>query len=210
MNVLGMFAKRPQPGRVKTRIAESLGDAAAAELYAGFLRELVSRFANVADRRYLCYAPGDSPAQEYFRDLAAGEYRLWPQPEMPLGERLAAFFGHAFAAGARRVVVIGSDSPTLPRDIVTAAFRELESRDVAVGPAADGGYYLIGQRGQCRPIFDRIDWSSSRVLSQTAEGVESCGASLAVLPVWYDVDSAEDLDFLEGHRRALRLAGEAD
>lgn len=206
MNTLGMFVKQPTPGKVKTRLAARLGEQEAASLYAGFVHELVDRFRSIGDRRFLCHSPSDDSAIDYFRETAGPDFELWPQPDATLGDRLAAFFDYGFSSGAQRVVVIGSDSPTLPRIFLDDAFELLETRDTVVGPASDGGYYLIGQRESCRPIFDRIDWSGPRVLLQTVERIFACNATFGLLPVWYDVDSADDLQFLEGHRAAQRLA----
>ncbi len=206
MNVLGMFVKLPTPGRVKTRLAARLGEDEAAKLYAGFVRDLVERFRETGERRFLCHAPNDEPTIAHYEEVAGTDYGLWPQPTASLGKRLAEFFDHAFSTGAKRVVVIGSDSPTLPRKFIEDAFHQLGVRDTVVGPATDGGYYLIGQRRPVRPIFERIGWSGPQVLSQTVERISECNATLALLPVWYDVDSPDDLHFLEGHLAALRAA----
>eukprot|EP00913_Durusdinium_trenchii_P023299 g21877.t1 len=103
--------------------------------------------------------------------IAGTDFALWPQPDATLGERLSAFFKYAFANGSTRVVVIGSDSPTLPRAYVDDAFEQLKQRDTVIGPATDGGYYLIGQSRANLPIFADIEWSGPRVLSQTVERI---------------------------------------
>lgn len=207
MNVLGLFVKHPVPGRVKTRLAETLGSERAAALYAAFTADLVARFRTAADRRFLCYAPDEETAHAHFRELANADYLLWAQPERELGERMRAFFDDAFNRGAERVVIVGSDSPTLPADFIEEAFRHLETRDCVLGPAADGGYYLIGQRGASRPIFDGVEWSRATVLERTTERLAGCGVQPAVLQPWYDVDTLDDLYLLRGHVRAMRMTG---
>ena len=210
MNVLGMFAKHPVAGLVKTRLAADVGDETAARLSAAFIADLAERFLDAADRRVLCYAPGDSAAREYFRDVAARNYDLWPQPPGPLGARLSRFFDEQFAGGAgRRVVVIGSDSPTLPRGFLERAFELLRSHDCVLGPATDGGYYLVGLSGRLLPIFDGVDWSTADVLAETVARITACQAGLALLEPWYDVDSREQLHALRGHVDALRASGSA-
>ena len=129
---------------------------------------------------------------------------LWQQPEAELGERLRSFFADQLDDTTARVIVIGSDSPTLPREYVERGFDLLDDADCVVGPATDGGYYLIGMRGRLLPIFAGITWSSAAVLEQTVSRIESAGAKLALLPVWYDVDTLDDLRLLRGHVRALR------
>ncbi len=106
-----------------------------------------------------------------------------------------------------RVVVIGSDSPTLPREFVARTPALLDERDCVLGPAADGGYYLIGLRRPCPDLFRGIDWGTSRVLSQTVDRVATAGLTLHVLPLWTDIDTLDDLHALQGHLSALRLAG---
>jgi rSAM/selenodomain-associated transferase 1 len=213
MNALGLFVKQPVPGRVKTRLAADLGAERAAELYAAFVTDLADRYRTTADRRILGFTPNNTPAREHFDHLAQTDFTLWPQPDVSLGERMQAFFASQFDAGAERVVLIGSDSPSLPVAIVEDAFEQLAEADVVLGPATDGGYYLIGQRrlvGQSqasRPIFDDIDWSESRVLMQTVERVAGCNASLSLLTPWYDIDTQDDLALLRGHLAAIKQAG---
>lgn len=207
MNVLGVFVKHPVPGGVKTRLAAALGEKRAAQLYEAFVIDVANQLRCTADERFLCYAPADASAREYFRRLAAAEFRIWPQPESPLGVRMENFFHHAFELGARNVVLIGSDSPTLPASLIDRAFRELEQNDVVVGPATDGGYYLVGQRLCSRPLFDEVDWSSPHVLEQTMQHVQRLNLRLALLSPWYDVDTVDDLLLVRGHLSALELAG---
>lgn len=202
-NEFGIFVRHPVAGGVKTRLAAGLGAEAAAALYAAFVGDLADRFRRPGARSTLCYAPAADEAASYFAELAGNDYALWPQPDGSLGERLRAFFDRAFAEGARRAVVIGSDSPTLPRRFVEQAFDLLSSHDCVVCPAFDGGYCLIGMRDRTRPLFEEIDWSTPRVLKQTLARVEACGASLALLPPWYDVDTPADLARLRADLREL-------
>jgi rSAM/selenodomain-associated transferase 1 len=209
MNVLGIFVKQPVPGRVKTRLAADVGNDCAAALYAAFTEDVVDRFRDAADRRLLCHTPNDEPARSHFHDLSRQDYELWPQPEGPLGVRLDRFFSDAFDAGADRVVAIGSDSPTLPLFLVTEAFKRLADHECVIGPATDGGYYLIGQRERHRPLFDHIDWSEPTVLRQTIARIESASARPALLMPWYDVDTLDNLELLRGHICAMHATGES-
>jgi glycosyltransferase A (GT-A) superfamily protein (DUF2064 family) len=120
---------------------------------------------------------------------------------------MKAFFEGEFEDGAERVVLVGSDSPSLDPTIVISAFLCLESRDLVLGPATDGGYYLVGAREAVPPIFEGINFGTPAVLGQTIDRLRDTGLSLAVLPPWYDVDTADDLRMLAGHVRALRRAG---
>ncbi len=220
MNALGIFVKHPVAGEVKTRLAASIGATQAARLYEAFVADIVERFRRTADIRFLCHSPDTEYSIAYFHDLARNEYQLWPQPATDLGSRLQVFVEHARRIRAKRTVIIGSDSPTLPEDRVLEAFDLLETRDCVLGPATDGGYYLIGlsrtavskleelpgSLNQLWPIFENISWSTPHVLNQTVERIRSWGGTLGVLPPWYDVDTVEDLSRLRSDP-ALRSSG---
>lgn len=207
MTTFGLFVKHPVAGRVKTRLAEDLGPELAAEAYAAFVADLVERFRRTGERRVLCYTPAGQEAEQYFQSRAQSDYLLWLQPGVDLGERMARFFREHLRQPADRVVLIGSDSPTLPREYVEQAFALLQTADCVLGPATDGGYYLIGQRGVCRPIFEDISWSTSEVLAQTICRITAAGASLSLLPPWYDVDAVAGWNLLRGHVAGLVQAG---
>ena len=210
-SALGVFVKYPQSGRVKTRLAAAWGKQRAADLYAAFVADTLDQFRSTADRRWICYTPATPAAVDYFTDLARGDYELWPQPEGELGERLVAFFDACFASGSQRVVLIGSDSPTLPKEYVEQALERLAAHDAVnacvLGPATDGGYYLVGLRERLLPIFSGIEWSTPHVLRQTIARLSECSATLALLPPWYDVDTPDDVELLRGHLAALQAAG---
>jgi rSAM/selenodomain-associated transferase 1 len=205
---LGLFAKWPQPGEVKTRLASATSPAWAAEVAAAFLADIVDRFATVHARRVLAYAP---PAAEgYFAELTQGRFALTVQREGDLGRRMADFFTEQLQAGADRVVLLGTDSPTVPLAFIEQAFQELERADIVLGPAMDGGYYLIGcarRRDVLPPVFEGVAWSGSRVLADTMARLTDPSWRVALLPPWYDVDTLDDWWMLRGDLRALRRSG---
>jgi rSAM/selenodomain-associated transferase 1 len=211
-SVLGIFGKKPEAGRVKTRLAAAFGPEAAAEIHEAMLFDLVATWSSEdvlapggGGRRVLVFSPGD--AGPWFDARVPAAFALQPQVEGDLGERMQAFFAGEFADGATRVVLIGADAPTLDPTLVISAFLCLEGRDVVLGPATDGGYYLVGSRHAEPPIFEGVDWSTPDVLGQTIDRLRDTGLSLAVLPPWYDVDTPDDWRVLAGHIRALRRAG---
>ena len=208
MTTFGMFVKNPEPGRVKTRLAATIGDASAAALYRGFLSDLMQRFRSTGTRRVLAYSPDDAASREFFTQESVGSYELWPQPEADLGTRMKKFFE---TFGPEPVVLIGSDSPTLPVGFPNVAFAMLKHADVVLGPATDGGLYLIGLNQQRRtwPIFDDIDWGTPRVLDQVMRRLVQEQAHVEVLPPWYDIDELADLQLLRGHLSAIRSSKEA-
>ncbi len=139
--------------------------------------------------------------------MVGDRFLLVPQAVGDLGVRLATFLSAELAAGAGSVVILGSDSPTVPLDYVEQAFAELERADVVLGPATDGGYYLVGCARRLPPIFDGIAWSGPDVLGQSVARLSDSAWRLALLPPWYDVDTLEDWQMLRGHLAALRRAG---
>ena len=208
MNVLGIFAKQPIAGSVKTRLARTIGDDAAARVYESFVSDLASRLGRAADRRLIGYAPANDAARQWFHALSDGRFSLWQQPETDLGTRMNEFFDTCFESGATRSVLIGSDTPNLPVAIIEEAFSHLESADIVLGPAVDGGYYLVGQSERSHPIFDGIEWSSRCVFSQTLSAIKARKLKFALLPPWYDVDTIDELRLLHSHLEASALAGQ--
>jgi glycosyltransferase A (GT-A) superfamily protein (DUF2064 family) len=120
---------------------------------------------------------------------------------------MADFIGRRLADGAESVVLVGADSPTLPVDYVGRAFDALGRADVVLGPALDGGYYLLGCGRRLPPVFDGVAWGTGRVLAQTVARLADPSWRLALLPPWYDVDAPADWRLLCGHLAALRRAG---
>lgn len=200
--LLGVVAKWPQPGQVKTRLGLPPEQAVAAAR--AFLLDTLARLATVTARRVLLFAPAEARAA--FAAVAGSAYAVHPQADGDLGARLEAFFAAGFAAGASRVVAVGSDSPTLPVERVEHALAALGQADVVLGPSTDGGYYLLGCR-RLPPIFRGVAWSSADVLAQTVARLTDPTWRLTLLPPWYDVDTPSDWAMLRGHVAALRRAG---
>jgi rSAM/selenodomain-associated transferase 1 len=200
--VLGIFAKQPTAGEAKTRLARQTSPDWAARVARAFLDDTLDRCAGIDARRVIAFAPADG--QQFFESVAAGRCAVEAQAAGDLGQRLDAFFTRHLATEAR-TVVIGTDSPTLPPEWIDQAFDLLDRHGVVLGPATDGGYYLIGAARRVPPIFAGIDWSTARVLAQTVEKLD--GGSLALLPPWYDVDTLDAWHLLCGHVAGLRRAG---
>lgn len=203
--MLGLFAKQPVPGRVKTRLAAQTSPAWAAKVAAAFLGDLIERFADFPAERFIAFDPPE--AEAYFRALALGRFRLVPQAGPDLGARMEAFFAGRLRDGAARIVLTGADSPLLPASLLEEAFEELERADLVLGPATDGGYYLVGCSERVPPIFRGVSWGTETVLKQTIDRLPESGWRLALLPPWYDVDTLADWYALQGHMAALRRAG---
>lgn len=204
-DLLLIFVKQPRPGGVKTRLAASLGAEAAAQLYRALAEEEVRLTAPKGDeyRRWLCFTPEEARAE--IADWFPGE-ELLPQEGRDLGERMARAVDEAFRRGAGRVAVIGSDVPWVSREIVLEAFGALAGGAVALGPARDGGYYLIALARPEPRLFEGIAWSTPSVLSATVERAGALGLSVRLLDPLPDIDTTEDLE-AERERLAPLLAG---
>lgn len=193
--MLALFAKAPRPGEVKTRLCPPLSPAQACSLYEAMLLDLLDRHAAEPDLELaLWYAPTD--ARAWFERAAPARYRLLAQQGKGLPARMAALFREHAREGAGRVVLRGTDSPTLPPERITEAFRALESVDVVLCPDRDGGYNLIGLRRPCDALF-ALEMSTASVLDRTLESAARAGLTVRLLAPHYDVDTARELAWLE-------------
>jgi len=194
--VVAIMAKAPRPGEVKTRLCPPLAPEEAADLARAFVLDAVERVAGV-DRSAVVIAFAPAEAAGEFRALAPG-VSLIPQRGGDLGERMAGVFEDLQAAGARRVVLMGTDAPTLPRAHVDEAVRRLAGdADVVLGPSEDGGYHLIGLGAPHPELFRDMAWSTPAVLAETRARARIRGLRVAELPAWFDVDTGLDLERLE-------------
>lgn len=188
-----VFVRAPELGRVKTRLAAELGDAAALAVYRRLAEHTVREVLAVVPREdvRIHYTPAGSEAAVR-RWLGSGPSYL-PQTAGDLGERLEAAFSDAFAAGYGRVVVVGSDLPGLSAALLERALEALHGADAVLGPARDGGYWLLGLRRKLPEVFRGIPWSTSETCQRTLERLRTAGAEPVLLPEMTDVDTAADL-----------------
>jgi rSAM/selenodomain-associated transferase 1 len=186
-----VYAKRPLPGYAKTRLGAAIGAEQAAGVYARlvytYLLDLVR--ANLDAQIELSVA---SPADVPFFAEAFPELHVRPQVAGDLGQRMMASFVQAFAEGAQQVVLTGSDIPGLDSALVCAAFDALGTAPIVIGPAIDGGYYLIGMRAPGANLFEDIAWSSEHVLAQTEALARARGLAVARVAEQRDVDVRDE------------------
>jgi len=143
---------------------------------------------------------------EAFRELTPVRFEIFPQSGADLGARLVHAFQTIFGLGADKVVAIGSDSPTLPPENLDLAFRKLDDHDLVLGPAEDGGYYLIGLNQPRRELFAGIEWSSDAVFASTIAAAANLKLDFESLPFWYDVDDVISLRRAAADDRSGRIA----
>jgi rSAM/selenodomain-associated transferase 1 len=188
--VLALFAKAPVPGQVKTRLVPPLLPEEAAALYEVMLLDILDQHAADAVELALWHAPPE--AADWFRRRAPARYRIRAQTGADLASRMAHLFEVHEREGFDRIVLRGTDSPTLPAERVSAAFESLERSDLVLCPDRDGGYNLIGLRRACAPLFE-LAMSTASVLRETLARARRENLSTALLPPCYDVDTAADL-----------------
>jgi len=199
---LFLFARFPIPGKAKTRLIPALGASGAAQLSRRLAEHAVSvaRAVQRVDEITVtvCCTGG---RRRDFRSWLGHDLDFINQPPGNIGIRMARAFEKAFANGASSVLAVGSDLPYLSSDILQQAARALDDHDVVLGPASDGGYYLIGMKHYRPELFAEIDWSTKHVAKQTRAVVRHLGLTRAELPQLNDVDQPEDLEPLRNDLR---------
>ena len=165
-NILIIFIKYPEAGQVKTRLAKDIGEKKAVSLYQKLVEWTVASTQSAAYERLIFYIPEDKKQQ--IADWLGYNLTYLPQEGGDLGERLTNAFKLTFAKETtKKVIVIGSDNPFVKEKLINKAFKCLKNKECVIGPAQDGGYYLLGLCSPNREIFQGIDWGTDKVLAQT-------------------------------------------
>lgn len=192
-NGLIIFAKNPEIGKVKTRLAATIGDEAALSIYEHLLSHTASITSYLPVDKFVFYSSlilqEDIWCNKHFyKQVQAGN---------DLGERMKNAFAATFLNGYDKIVIIGTDCPRLGAGIIMNAFACLNSRDVVIGPAEDGGYYLLGMKQPYSDLFEKINWSTNTVLKETQMKCTALQLSYYLLPVLNDIDEEKDLIHLQ-------------
>jgi uncharacterized protein len=188
--VLIIFTRYPIPGEAKTRLIPALGAAGAAQLQRRMTQGTIATAQQTPHPIQIQFCGGTI---EELRSWLGNEFTYEAQSTGDLGDRMAHAFDQGFAAGHDRVVIIGTDCPGIDRTILDQAFTALTSHDLVLGPAADGGYYLIGLRRAIPELFQSIAWSTATVRTKTLEIATTLNLTYALLPELSDIDRPEDL-----------------
>jgi hypothetical protein len=194
-NAAVIMAKAPVPNEVKTRLFPHIEPEAASLLYHNFLLDKIEQVKSIDAHRFLAYTPQTS--ETFFRSIMPPGFSLISQVGADLGERLANVSKRLFAQGAKKVLMLDSDTPNLPMDYIREGLSRLDDVDVVIGPCEDGGYYLIGTRSWVPDLFQGIPWSTSEVADLTIKKAQSLNLSVSLLDRWYDVDTVFDLERLK-------------
>lgn len=198
LNRLILFTRYPEAGKTKTRLIPYLGAEKAADLQRQMTEHILAMTQPLQTTGALSleihYSGGGlRQMQSWLGTLLT--YR--PQPSGDLGHRLHQAFDHNFRAGVERIVVIGSDCPAIKPYHLQQAFQQLSSHDVVLGPADDGGYYLVGLSRSCAELFQGIAWGTGQVFTQTAAIATRLNLSLTTLETLRDIDRPEDVQLFE-------------
>ncbi|MCU0599664.1 MAG: TIGR04282 family arsenosugar biosynthesis glycosyltransferase [Desulfobacterales bacterium] len=202
-----LFIKAPIPGKVKKRLAASIGSVHAMGLYKCFVKDITRTAMQTGFHLKIFYHPPEN--FDLICKMFENDHVYHPQSGQDLGEKMANAFCEVFAEKHNRAVLIGSDIPDLPEKLITKAMTELGNHDAVIGPSHDGGYYLIGFRSDTftADIFKDISWSTDAVCSETTRKLYEKKLSVHLLPIWRDVDTYADLmDLADSLRNSISSA----
>jgi rSAM/selenodomain-associated transferase 1 len=187
--LLLIFIKNPHPGKVKTRLGATIGDEAAVEVYKKLMAITREASLHVDCDRHLHY--GDYINTD--DDWNPNHFEKHLQVDGDLGARMHHAFDLGFRSGYKKVMIIGSDCPDMDAGLMEEAFKSLDEHNLVIGPAEDGGYYLLGMSKPFE-LFSDMQWSTESVYEQTLERAKKQNASIATMPVLSDLDTIEDLE----------------
>ena len=189
-----IFARHPEKGKVKTRLAKTLGAEKATEFYRLCAEHLFQETKKLPPeiKRYIYFDGIEN--ENRLQAWAGADFNYAVQADGSLGRRLENAFSIQFSQGAGKVLIVASDVPDISSSIMVRAFRSLDNYEIVIGPCHDGGYYMIGMKQMHRDIFNGIPWSTSQVYTRTLTNINKLGISLCQLRSLYDIDKEEDLN----------------
>ncbi|MBC8413774.1 TIGR04282 family arsenosugar biosynthesis glycosyltransferase [bacterium] len=199
------FVKAPIDGLVKTRLQADLPKGRAVNIYKSFIKDSASQCLQLKGvSRLLGCAPDSS--HPFLKNIAKTyDFEMFDQRGRTLGDKIVNAFEDHFKKNYEAVVLIGSDSPTIPLEYIKLAYKELKEHEFVVGPCCDGGIYMIAARGEINSrIFSNIPWDSSDVLNLVMEKLYRYKINFSLLPFWYDIDNIDDLKFYKLHKKYLQ------
>lgn len=185
-NAIIVFEKNPELGKVKTRLAETIGDEKALEIYR-YLLGLTHSMVDLTSYHKIIYYSEFIPD-----DNSKGNYSFELQAEGDLGNKMSVSFLESFEKGFEKIIIIGTDCPEISPELLHQAFDVLDEKDAVIGPASDGGYYLLGMKSYHPELFQNMIWSTESVYDKTIEKFKESDLSYGVLEVLNDIDTEDD------------------
>lgn len=197
-DALAIMLKAPVPGNVKTRLSPPLTPVEAAGLYRCFIEDVFIKAAGLKGVDLYAFCAPEGGGGDALKGVVPSRVSSFPQEGKDLGARMRNVFKSLFGKGHEKVSIIGTDSPDMPVEYIRGAFTLLDEASLVLGPAVDGGYYLIAMSALFETVFDGISWSTGAVLEQTVEKARQGGIAFRLQPLWHDIDTFEDLALLRG------------
>jgi uncharacterized protein len=200
--VVVIMAKKPQPGRSKTRLCPPYTLKQAASIAEALLKDTIDLVNAIPG---IQPAVAITPPEElsYFQNICPGHFWLLPVNGENIGECLNSTIDTVLDKGHPKSIAINADGPDLPISYLAKSLSDLDTHDMVIGPTNDGGYYLIGLKHTAPQIFEGITWSTNLVLNQTLERAKNSGLSYTILPPWHDVDTGQEVERLKLHLKNL-------
>ena len=198
-DLLLIFARNPEHGKVKTRLAADLGDDAALDIYKDLLQHTAKETRDLNCETWVFYS--EKASEESF--FKGSSFRIKLQKGEDLGERMKNAFSEGFSEGYSRIIIIGTDLFDLEKHDLETAFAKLQDHDYVIGPAEDGGYYLLGMKRLNPALFINKSWSTKNVLSETLQDLK--GENLFLLEEKNDIDVYDDLRGIEAFEKYLKV-----
>ncbi len=193
-NCVIVFLKYPEPGKVKTRLAKTLGDKIAADFYKCCTEYTLMQLNNTKDREtenLIFYS--DESQKSKIRNWLGSKYKIFKQQGKDLGEKMQNAFQEVFKNNYDKAIIIGTDLPDISSQLIIKAFHELDNNDFVIGPSKDGGYYLLGMKSLQKSLFEKISWSTENVLQETLKKLNSLSGKVKVLNKLNDIDTEIEL-----------------
>jgi len=189
-----VFARLPEKGCVKTRLEKRLSQDIVLKLYKAFVEDILAILEKGRFKHTVCYWPPDSESD--MKNWLGSSRDYMPQSGDDLGQRMRNAFQKVFAESTQQALLIGTDIPDLDPGIIEQAFHVLSKNDMTIGPAEDGGYYLIGFNSHtfCKDVFNGVSWGSGQVFKETMQKARQLSLRVHTLPKWLDIDTPEDLE----------------
>jgi rSAM/selenodomain-associated transferase 1 len=201
-NAVIIFARLPEKGKVKTRLAKTLGDDFAVKFYKICSEHTFSEcWKTVSGDTTVYVFYQDINNQESIKNWAGKDFRAFPQSGGDIGIRMLNAFNFVFDERIKKAVLIGTDIPDISSEIISNALTSLDTNEVVVGPAKDGGYYLIGMKKTIGFLFEKIEWGTGKVFEDTLYGINKNNIKSEIICELYDIDTEQDLKewMLEGY-----------
>ena len=193
MNTLIIFIKYPEPGKVKTRLAHDIGESEAARIYSVMAESIIEKTSDSSNYSTIIFYNPPEKEDEIKEWINKKEVQYMPQAGNILGDKISNAFEKVFSTGTDKAVIIGSDCIDVDKETISTAIKLLEHNDVILGPAEDGGYYLLGLNKYVPGIFQDIEWSTENVLKQTIERISENNLKFNLLKTLKDIDTVDDL-----------------